>query len=714
LDREKVNQLQSRLEEADTGPVIVEIDSTSGNLDAVFDLVKSLWTKKTSEGWQVIVYADDNVLGPAALLPFLADELYVSPFVSWGDMLLSTESEVPVHVLKSRLRSLVVEGTGDAALLQLMAEGMVDSELVIVDEGGWRAKRDGEEGVLTIVKAAGDPLVLGQAQLSSLGLVQGVEALSRFRQRFEVTASAHSSSEVDAQGSLRVRPEALIESLKEHLPFDMEGQNRVGHIRIDDRQQGITQATWIYVKSALDYYKEQRPAFILLELNTPGGEVFSAQKISDALKEMDTQYDIPVVAYIDNWAISAGAMLAYSCRYIAIVKDAAMGAAAPVFAGQGGEMTMAPEKINSALRTDFANRAGFFERNGDLAEAMVDMDIIIVRRHGKLLKLDNEEQIRSEGVDKDEIISAKGKLLTLSADQMMDLGVADLRLEPKKLAPISIDEAEKGQWPAEKELLFHAPYFEDIPNAYVDSYQPDWKVRFLAIIASPAVASFLFLGMMLGFYVEINTPGFGFPGSVGLVCLSLILMSSFSLDIVNWLEVVFLIAGAVLLAVELFVIPGFGVAGIAGIVLFVVGLFAVMLPGLESVSYDVDTQTVNAAGEVFLERLAWLCGALVTGTISMFFLGKYVMPSLGAFSRLVLEDPVPAGEARLLQEQTERLPDVGTVGVAESPLRPAGRASFGDESFEVLSDGVYIPAGDAVQVTRIEGNRVFVDLKSEQ
>jgi membrane protein implicated in regulation of membrane protease activity len=345
---------------------------------------------------------------------------------------------------------------------------------------------------------------------------------------------------------------------------------------------------------------------------------------------------------------------------------------------------------------------------------MVDMDIIIVRRHGKLLKLDNEEQIRSEGVDKDEIISAKGKLLTLSADQMMDLGVADLRLEPKKLAPISIDEAEKGQWPAEKELLFHAPYFEDIPNAYVDSYQPDWKVRFLAIIASPAVASFLFLGMMLGFYVEINTPGFGFPGSVGLVCLSLILMSSFSLDIVNWLEVVFLIAGAVLLAVELFVIPGFGVAGIAGIVLFVVGLFAVMLPGLESVSYDVDTQTVNAAGEVFLERLAWLCGALVTGTISMFFLGKYVMPSLGAFSRLVLEDPVPAGEARLLQEQTERLPDVGTVGVAESPLRPAGRASFGDESFEVLSDGVYIPAGDAVQVTRIEGNRVFVDLKSEQ
>ena len=80
----------------------------------------------------------------------------------------------------------------------------------------------------------------------------------------------------------------------------------------------------------MDYYKKNPPLFLILELNTPGGEVFTAQKISDALKELDTQMDIPVVAYINTWAISAGAMIAYSCRYIAIVNDSSMGAAEPV------------------------------------------------------------------------------------------------------------------------------------------------------------------------------------------------------------------------------------------------------------------------------------------------------------------------------------------------------------------------------------------------
>ena len=107
--------------------------------------------------------------------------------------------------------------------------------------------------------------------------------------------------------------------------------------------------------------------------------MFAAQQISDALKELDTQYGIPVVAYINNWAISAGAMLAYSCRYIVVVKDASMGAAAPVIASETGEMKEASEKINSAMRADFAGgRARFFDRNPNIAEGMVDKDLILV------------------------------------------------------------------------------------------------------------------------------------------------------------------------------------------------------------------------------------------------------------------------------------------------------------------------------------------------
>ena len=101
--------------------------------------------------------------------------------------------------------------------------------------------------------------------------------------------------------------------------------------------------------------------------------MFAAQKISDALKEMDTQYNIPIVAFINNWAISAGAMLGLLLSlYYRLSKMAAWGLQSRCYAGEGGKMETASEKVNSALRADFANRARFFDRNPLIAEAMVD------------------------------------------------------------------------------------------------------------------------------------------------------------------------------------------------------------------------------------------------------------------------------------------------------------------------------------------------------
>ena len=142
----------------------------------------------------------------------------------------------------------------------------------------------------------------------------------------------------------------LEERLRRFIKYSLDGPNHIGHIAIKDHSTSISQATWIYVKTALDAYKKSKPIFIILELDTPGGEVFAAQKISDALKELDIQYEIPVVTFINNWAISAGAMLAYSTRFITITKDAAMGAAEPIQAGIEGKTETASEKVNSALR----------------------------------------------------------------------------------------------------------------------------------------------------------------------------------------------------------------------------------------------------------------------------------------------------------------------------------------------------------------------------
>lgn len=503
-----------------------------------------------------------------------------------------------------------------------------------------------------------------------------------------------------------VSSQQLEEELRKHIRYNPSGPNVIGHIAIEDHSEAITQATWLYVKKALDRYKEINPSFVILELNTPGGEVFAAQKISDALKELDTQYNIPVVAYINNWAISAGAMLAYSCRFIIVAKDGSMGAAEPVIQGAEGMMETASEKINSALRADFANRARFFGRNPLIAEAMVDKDLILVVRQGKIIKLDNENQIRTEGETPDIVISPKGKLLTLDAEQMIALGVADLMLPPTKTPALTGEERRTGTWPAVKNPIFHQPFFDAIPDATIDSFQMDWKMRFFSLLASPAVSSLLMLGLMLGFYLEVTTPGFGLPGTVAATCLFLIILSSFSLEIANWLEVILLFTGLAVVLVELFVLPTFGLLGFIGIIFFFMGLFGLMLPGIGSIDYEPDTQTFNAAGTVFMERLAWLCGTLIASVVIIALLARFVTPRLGNFSHLVLKGNEQVGYTSV--ENLSQLPQPGSEGIAATTLRPSGKVIIHDTQYDAMSQGALIEKGREVTVVGIDSGTLLV------
>ena len=124
-------------------------------------------------------------------------------------------------------------------------------------------------------------------------------------------------------------------------------------------------------------------------------------------------------------------------------------AAEPVISGEGGKMMAASEKVNPALRADFAKRAGFFDPNPNIAEAMVDKDIILVERFGKkkVLKLDSEDQIKKAGPNPDVIISPKGKLLTLDAKELVKYGVADFLLPPTKIGFITEGERKRENGP---------------------------------------------------------------------------------------------------------------------------------------------------------------------------------------------------------------------------------------------------------------------------
>ena len=681
------------------------VNSTSGDLNQTLEFSKQLYALKQQNKLKIIVFIDDSALGPAAIFPFLADELYCSISANWGDIPLGSNELIPSNILRSRVIGLLPDAQPHVSLLRTLASAMSFKSL---PEKELLESGDPQGKLAEILNTAkNEALVLNQNQMKLLDLLQGQMSVEKFRQEFFFAKqNEKQASPLNKLEPLAVSPQSFEEQLKAHIHFSPEGNNFIGHILIDDRTSGISQATWLYVKNALDYYKKQKPIFILLELNTPGGEVFAAQRIADALKEMDTQHNIPVVAYINNWAISAGAMLAYSSRFITVVKDGAMGAAEPVISGQTGETKEASEKVNSALRADFANRASFFDRNPLLAEAMVDKDIILVLRHNQIVKLDQESEIVRTGLNPDRVITPKGKLLTLNAVELIEYGVADRMILPVKTELVSAEEREKGKWPASKIALFSTPFFNSIPNAQIDAYVMDWKTQFFVILAHPVVTSALFLGLMLGVYMEMSSGGFGFAGTVALTSLFLIILSSFAQEIGGVLELIFFVVGLLIILVELFVLPSFGLLGFIGVLLFLAGLVGLMVPGASSVDFEFDTGTFNAAGEVFFERLAWLSLTLVLGVFLIALFGRFVMPKFAAYSRFVLKGNEQENFCAV--DGAGSLPAIGSRGTVAATLRPAGKVLIDNQIFDAISTGQLLEKGTEIVVNGYDSGNLVV------
>ncbi len=498
---------------------------------------------------------------------------------------------------------------------------------------------------------------------------------------------------------------SMDDKLSKYIQYDLAGVNNVGYLSID-KDRGIDNSTHLYVKYALEYFRKQNVCFVVLRLNTPGGEVFAAIKIAEELKRLDAEYHIPVVAFIDNWALSAGALLAYSCRFIGIVGDASMGAAEPVIAGEGGGMQPASEKINSALRAEFANTASFYGRDPLIAEAMVDKDILLVQRHGKMIRLEKEEEIRPD----DEIISREGKLLTLSAYQLVHLSVADFKVDAVSLAPLTEEEKSKDVWPAHKSLLFQQSFFAKIPHAELLGYQ-DWKIDFFAFLMHPLVSSLLFMGLLLGVYGEMSHPGAGIFGSLALICMALILLSSFALQTIHFLEIILLVSGLVLVAIELFLLPSFGILGVVGIVLSIVGLMALLLPHVSYGDFSWDTSDWSVTAIEFVTRLSWLIGALVVSMIIASLLARYLTKKNLLWQKLILRGEQNKEEG--FTSLSFDLPEVGSEGETYTPLRPSGKVLIHDMLYDACADGFFIDKGTSVIVIAHEGSTIIVKIRKK-
>ena len=422
-------------------------------------------------------------------------------------------------------------------------------------------------------------------------------------------------------------------------PLDDAGPGPVYRVTIDGM---IDNALAQYVQRALADAEEAEAAAVVFKIDTFGGLLDAA----DVIRKAILSSPVPTVAVIDRNAASAGALIAYANDRIVFVPGASMGAATAV--NQTGEY--APEKIQSYTRGLMRATAEATGRDPDIAEAMVD------------------ETLDVPGV------AAEGELLTVSSDEALRLGVADAVLP-------TVDATVEALGLDGREQVAHA------------ASRAEQVLRFLG---SPILASILMMMMMGGLYFEIQTPGVGFAGAVALVGAALFFAPHYLLGLVQTWEIALFVVGIALLLVEVFVTPGFGVFGIAGIVATLGALLIALVP---NIGFDFPTD-----GEI-AQATTTLAAALVLVVLLAVSLGR-MLPKSDRLNRLVLAPTLSSIEGYTSADTIATL--VGQRGTALTGLRPAGTADVGGVRVDVVSEGSFVDPGAEVEVVSAAGSRVVV------
>ncbi len=399
--------------------------------------------------------------------------------------------------------------------------------------------------------------------------------------------------------------------------------------------------------------EESNATAIVLDVDTFGGRVDAAVQVRDAL--LATQ--IPTIAFVNRRAISAGALISLAADTIVFTPGGSMGAATPIQLN-GGEAEAVGEKMVSYMRAEMRATAEANGRDGDLAEAMVDARIVV------------------DGVVDDT------RLLTVSTKLAGTLGLSSGVFENlgEVLDAVGLADAQKV------------------------SSSENWAESIARWLTDPTVSGILMSLGMLGIMVELYSPGIGLAGFVGVSCLVAFFGGHAVVNLVGFEELMLFVLGLVLFAAEVFVIPGFGVAGVMGIVLVFTSL-ALSLTALPfAVSWELGLFE-DAASRVFWAVLLSLIGL----ALLIRFLPERALPSWLVLRTRLGEGKAPGGPDENDYHSTRVRNDlVGAHGIANTDLRLSGKARIGDEVVDVVSASEYISQGTPIMVLQVEGVRVVV------
>jgi len=383
---------------------------------------------------------------------------------------------------------------------------------------------------------------------------------------------------------------------------------------------------------------------VIIEMDTYGGAVNDADDIRTRILD----FNKPIYVWINKDAASAGALISIACDSIYMSSGASIGAATVV----SGDGTQAPDKYQSYMRSIMRSTAEAKGRDPKIAEAMVDQDI----------KVDS--------------ISQEGKVITFSTKEAIEFGFCDAELN-------SIDEIMNRQ---------------NINNYEIVKFDIGSTENIISFFLNPIISSILILLIIGGLYFELQTPGVGFPIIASIAALVLYLIPYYLNGIAeNW-EIVLFFIGVVLIALEVFVIPGFGIFGIIGLFTSIGALILIMLNNdMFDFTFVVSKDIVNASLSVLISVFAF-------GILILF--GGIKLTDSQAFKKISLDETQNSDLGYISKKYSDDL--IGKKGKTFTVLRPSGKILINDEIYDATSSGEFIEKNTKVEIISNEGSNLKV------
>jgi len=454
-----------------------------------------------------------------------------------------------------------------------------------------------------------------------------------------------------------------------------------------ERTLEISPRSQAFLERKLAEAKDLGADVVVIEIDSPGGYVDASLSLAETFRDLDWA---TTVAYVPRQALSGAAIMSLGCDEIIMNENARIGDAGPIFMGDDFLFRHAPEKVRSDLVRNVRDLSESSKRPPAIAEAMVDMDLEVFKvehadngtisymSDAELRALDDPTEWRKGALLEP---SKKGSFLEVNGKMALSIGL--------------------GNDVANSRTAVAARFGVEIED--VEVLEATWVDTVVGFLTFWPVTALLFVIGLIALYTELAAPGIGVGALVSGLCFSLFFWSRFLGGTAGWLEVLLFASGIVFLLMELFVIPGFGIAGIIGLVMLLASLL-------------MATQRYGGADGININDLAtastWIVGAGVGSIIGMFVLSRF-LGEVQLFKHLTLEPPAPVvatAGTLISSDRTEERPNlaIGDEGIADSPLRPAGRVLFNETYYDVVTDGSFVEKGSCVRVVKVSGTHVTV------